>query len=343
MIEVDNIAKIDGKDTFAFSGKRPWHKLGTQIPGLMTVEEALIAGNLDWEVEKREVMTADTDMVIIPNIYAMGRVGPEKNKDGDLRFIPFEATVKGRYTIVQTREAFDFFNTAIHEKVACIETVGALGKGAVVFAMARLPDDFEPIKGDPIERYILLTTTHDGSGTIQAIFTTIRVVCQNTFNAALAGATNVVKIRHTKNAKTKLAQAHKMLKASETYWDKISEAYKAMSLKDMTRLDVINFVETMFPGKLKKVVKNDGAIEEIVEVSTRTENNRLKVVELFTGGADGSTKATAGSVYQMYNAITQFVDRDRVVRKNTDRWQASVFGSGSNFRQKAFNNLISLV
>lgn len=340
---MDNIATFDGKSAFAYSGQRPWHRLGTKIPGLMTVEEALIAGSLDWEVEKRAVMTADLDMVSIPNIFAMGRVGPEKNLDGTLKFIPFEATVKGRYTIVQNAEAFDFFNAAIDEKAACIETVGALGTGQTVFAMAKLPDDFEPIKGDPVERYILLTTSHDGSSNIQATFTPIRVVCQNTLNAALQGSRNVVKIRHTKNAKSKLSEAHKVLGASAEYWEKLKEAYQAMALKDMTRLDVITFLEGMFPGKKKKVQLASGKIEEVVEVSTRTQNNRDKVHDLFMGKAIGSTKATAGTTYQMYQAMTQYIDRERSVRKDSDRWEASVFGSGQALRQNAFDSLVALV
>ncbi len=30
-----------GKAEMAYAGEKPWHKLGTQVPGLMTTEEAL--------------------------------------------------------------------------------------------------------------------------------------------------------------------------------------------------------------------------------------------------------------------------------------------------------------
>jgi len=353
---MDNIAKIAGRDSFGYAGAKPWHHKGTKTPGVMTVEEALKVGNLDWEVEKRPIMTADTDMVVVPNVYAIGRVGPELNQMGEKKFIPFESTVKGRYTIVQNAEAFNFFNSAIEEGAACIETVGALGNGEKVFAMAKVPENFEPVKGEHMEKYILLSTSHDGSANIMAAFTTIRVVCWNTLSAAISEASsknrsnkkrgkqgnNIVKIRHTKSAQKRIDEAHLLLEASERYWEKLSEAYRAMAMADMTRLDVIGFVADMFPGKKVKLQSSKGGFIETEQVSTRTENNRVKVLDLFEGQAIGSHKGIAGTPYQMYQAITQYIDHERSIRKDSNRWEASVFGSGEAMRQKAFEKLLGV-
>jgi phage/plasmid-like protein (TIGR03299 family) len=350
---MDDIAKIAGRDSFGYAGARPWHHKGTLVPGVMTVEEALKVGNLDWEVEKRSIMTADTEMVTIPNVFAIGRVGPEVNTLGDKKFIPFESTVKGRYTIVQNADAFNFFNSAIAEGAACIETVGALGNGEKVFAMAKVPGGFEPIKGEHMERYILLSTSHDGSANIMAAFTTIRVVCWNTLSAAISeasgktkkknkGGSNLVKIRHTKSAQKRIDEAHMVLEASSAYWDRLADSYAAMANKDMTRLDVMDFVGKMFPGKKVKLPSSKGGFVEVEQVSTRTANNRTKVMNLFEGEAIGSTSAISGTSYQMYQAVTQYIDHERSIRKDTDRWEASVFGSGEKMRQDAFSNLLTL-
>src|SRR5690606_37548299 len=66
-------------------------------------------------------------------------------------------------------------------------------------------------KDDLIEKYLFLTTSHDGSGSITAAFTPIRIVCNNTLNAALSNNSNALKIRHTVNAKERLEQAHKLM------------------------------------------------------------------------------------------------------------------------------------
>jgi hypothetical protein len=62
-----------------------------------------------------------------------------------------------------------------------------------------------------IEQYLFLTTSHDGFGSITAAFTPIRIVCNNTLNAALRNQSNSVKIRHTANVKERLDEAHKLM------------------------------------------------------------------------------------------------------------------------------------
>lgn len=333
-----DIANINGQAGMAYSGHRPWHSLGTQVPGLMTVVQALAAGHLDWEVEKIPLMTADTDMVVVPNTFATGRRGPEQNPDGTPKFIPFEGAVKGRYTIVQNVDAFDFFNKAIDDEIACIETVGALGKGEVIWAMAKLPEDFEPAPGDPVERYILLTNSHDGSGAVMATMTPVRVVCNNTLTAALRGSKNVVKIRHTKSAHKKIEELDKLLGASDEYWKGLRVAYHNLMMRDMTQLEVIEFIETMFPGKIEKVKQVGGGTKRVEVVSTRTKNNRDKIQSLFEGDAIGADKA-GRTHWGMFNAFTEYLDSHRSIRKTTNAWEASNFGSGVRERQKAFDTL----
>lgn len=338
---MDSIAKINGQNAMAYTGERPWHKKGVKTPGQMTVEQALKAGNLDWEVEKLPIMTADTSMTLIPNTFVTGRRGPEQDENGELKFIPFEGAVKGRYTIVQNVDAFDFFNEAIEKGVASIETVGALGNGEKVWAIARVPKTIELAPSDPIEPYILLANSHDGSGAVMATMTTIRVVCQNTLTAALNKAKNVVKIRHTKNAASKMKQAHKLLATSEEYWDKVKAAFKSLMMRDMTQLETIEFIETLFPSK-KKVVETPKGPRVLESVSTRTKNNRDKVMGLFEGRAKGADKA-GRTHWGMYNAYTEWLGHHRSVRKTTNMWEAETFGSGRILRQKAFDTLLSQV
>jgi hypothetical protein len=86
-----------------------------------------------------------------------------------------------------------------------------LGNGERIFITAKLPTYIRVGNGDDVtEKYIFLTTSHDGSGSITAAFTPIRIVCQNTLNASLRNMTNVVRIKHTSGAKQRLENAHKL-------------------------------------------------------------------------------------------------------------------------------------
>lgn len=352
MIEIDDIASIDGKDAIAVSGtKMPWHNKGVKIPGLMTPTQALIAGRCDYEVVKLSVGVVDDGAteyygIQVPNTFTTGRIGPELMEDGVTpRFIPFEGSVKGRYHIVQNRDAFSFLEPALGKDIACIDTVGAMGRGERVWAMAKLPETFDAMPGDPIDCYILITNTHDGSGSVKACFTPIRVVCRNTLIMALSSATNVVSIRHTKSAKEKMKQLTNMLGMSKAFWPKLKDAYKTLQMRDMKQLEVIDFIETMFPGKREKI-KAGGKMVEVTTVPTKTQNMRDAVLGLFNGLGQGSSMA-GRSQWGMLNAYTEWLDGtsedttlQRSIRKTSDYWEASAFGSGVAKRQKAYNTLV---
>ena len=78
---------------------------------------------------------------------------------------------------------------------------------------------------DLIEKYLFLTTSHDGFGSITAAFTPVRIVCQNTLNAAMRNHSNAVKIRHTSNAKERLEQAHKAMGMSSKLSAELHEVF----------------------------------------------------------------------------------------------------------------------
>lgn len=344
-----NIATIGGQAAMAYADERPWHGLGVKLPGLMTPEQALIASSCDWLVQKLPLAVypggklSHWNGISVANTFCTGRVGPETMPDGSPLFVPFSGSVSERYTIVQNIDAFSFLEGALGKDIAYIETVGALGKGETVWAMAKLPDDFEIVKDDPIERYILVTNSHDGSGTLRAIFSPIRVVCQNTLSAALAQASNVVSLRHTKSITGKVQMLDTLLNASAEYWERLKASFNDLMMRNMTQLEVIEFLETMFPGKREVV-----AGKSIVKVSTKTQNRRDAIMALYNGMAQGS--AFAGQThYGMYNAFTEWLDGNskhstlkRSLRGESNHWETSTFGNGIKIRQLAFDTLAKM-
>src|SRR5690606_63418 len=81
-------------------------------------------------------------------------------------------------------------------------------------------------KGDDVtEKYIFLTTSHDGSGSITAAFTPVRIVCQNTLNASLRNMSNVLRIRHTSGAKQRLDEAHRVMGLTNLMSNQLEEVF----------------------------------------------------------------------------------------------------------------------
>jgi hypothetical protein len=75
---------------------------------------------------------------------------------------------------------------------------------------AKLPKEIVIGKDGPIENYLVLCSSHDGSMAITAFYTPVRVVCQNTLNAAFNNNTNRVYIKHTQNVKNFRSEEVKM-------------------------------------------------------------------------------------------------------------------------------------
>jgi hypothetical protein len=96
------------------------------------------------------------------------------------------------FHIVKKNQSEFVFNNGV--KIICM-TANVLGKGETVFITAKLPNYIRVGKSDDvIEKYLLLTMSHDGSASIQAMFTPIRVVCNNTLTAAIKQSKNKVSI-----------------------------------------------------------------------------------------------------------------------------------------------------
>ncbi len=197
-----NFNEQTGRYSFFSVQQKAWHGLGRIVEQYPTSEEAIKYAGLDYEVIKTSLYTRGTNIIEttsgieitdnelhVPNYYA--NIRSDNNA--------ILGVVGKDYHIVQNREAFAFFDAIVGGGEGILyETAGALGDGERIFITAKLPDYIRVGNGDDVtEKYIFLTTSHDGSGSITAAFTPIRIVCQNTLNASLRSMNNVVRIKHT--------------------------------------------------------------------------------------------------------------------------------------------------
>ena len=140
-----------------------------------------------------------------------------------------------RYRVFQNREAFDFMDALVGDRLALYETAGSLHGGRRVWMMARIPKEYRAGSDDLIQPYVLLTNTHDGSQALRMIPTTVRVVCQNTLNLALRGAgTDGLSISHHPRLESRIAEARAKLGIIAARFDTFDDELHAMLAKDLT-------------------------------------------------------------------------------------------------------------
>lgn len=298
---------------------RPWHGLGTPVEHIATSAEALTAASLDWQVELRPCYTEGVvdnfvKNIRVPENQVMVRADPQD---------PL-AVVGLRYHPIQNTEAFDLMDDIVGQKLAMYHTAGSLKNGRLVWISARLPEQMVIQNKDAIDQYLLCYNSHDGSKSLEICFTPVRVVCQNTLNAALRNAQNRFKIRHTRNFADKIEEAKAVLGLARDYFAEFEAKANWLAEQPFTKLQMQAVVEQLMPSK------------DDEKVATRTQNNRNKVIELFSGKAMGS-ELFPGTAWQAYNAVTEYADYHKGTRGDDTgegRLYSTLFGSAVQMKDK---------
>jgi phage/plasmid-like protein (TIGR03299 family) len=153
--------------------------------------------------------------------------------------------VTDRYKIVQNHEAFAFTDALLGEGVQ-YETAGSLQEGKKIWLLAKLPDKYK-IEGESIEPYLVFSNSHDGSSSIKAAMTPVRVVCQNTLNLALNNAKRIWSTVHVGEMADKMNEAHNTLLLAEAYMSQLGAEFSRLSRIPLTDARVTEYIEMLLP------------------------------------------------------------------------------------------------
>ena len=336
-----NYNERTGRYSFFSVQQKAWHGLGQIVEQYPTSAEAIKHAGLDYEVVKSPLFTKGSNIIEtaqgmeigsseleVPNYFA--NIRTDNNA--------VLGVVGKDYHIVQNREAFNFFDAIVGGGEGILyETAGALGKGERIFITAKLPDYIRVGNGDDVtEKYIFLTTSHDGSGSITAAFTPIRIVCQNTLNASLRNMTNVVRIKHTSGAKQRIENAHKIMGLANTLSDQLEGIFNAWTKVKVNDREVRKLIQmALCPNKETLDLINKGAEDEISTVFKNT------VEDAFAYAMVSDTQqmdTTKGTLFGAYNAVTGYYQNVKKYNDDETKLQNIVLGGTAQRRsQKAFD------
>ncbi len=326
-----NIEVKNGIASMMYTNETPWHGLGVRVEKEVTASAAIKLAGLDWECEKRPIYiqgNAKVDGIPVIGKKVDNLVAVVRKTDDQILGI-----VSPKYNIIQNHECFSFMDEVIGSGQAVYHTAGSLFNGRIIFCTLKFPDDAK-IGDDVVEKYLLLTSSHDRSYSLTAFWSPVRVVCSNTLNVAFNGqknTTNKVVIRHTANYRSQISRARDILKLNEHYYHIMEIEFNKLIDTKYSRDEMKNLSETLFP------VKDDKKLSGI------TKNKREKLMELFEVGA-GNAKV-AGTKWAAFNAVTEFVDHFMSVHPpenssvDESRMVVGTFGRGADMKQTAFDLL----
>lgn len=334
-----NFNQRTGRYSFFSVKEKAWHSLGQIVDQYPTSAEAIRHAGLDYDLIKTPLFTqgraitiegsgesVEPENIMLPDHYATLRA------DTNEAF-----GVVGRdYQIVQNAEAFAFFDAIVGGDGIFYETAGALGRGERVFITAKLPDYIRVGNGDDVtEKYIFLTTSHDGSGSITAAFTPIRIVCQNTLNASLRNMSNVIRIRHTAGAKQRLEEAHKVMGLANQLSNQLEGVFNQWTKVRMTDPEVKKLIQmALSPNKETLEAIKKGEEDELSTVFKNT------VEDAFAYAMMADTQqmeTTKGTVFGAYNAVTGYYQNVKNYKDDEAKLQSIIMGGTAQLKaQKAF-------
>lgn len=336
-----NFNEHTGKYSFFSVQQKAWHNLGQVVTEYPTSSEAIKFAGLDYEVVKKPVFIKGVDNVIgADGVLIEGGDIAVPDRFGTYRSDTNEAfDVVGKdYHIVQNRDAFAFFDAIVGGGDGILyETAGALGRGERIFITAKLPGYIRVGNGDDVtEKYIFLTTSHDGSGSITAAFTPIRIVCQNTLNAALSTMSNVVRIKHTANAKQRLADAHKVMGLADTMSVQMEAIFNEWSKVNINDNEVRKLIQlALCPNKETLDCLKKGDEDGLSTVFKNTVEDAFSYAILSDTQQMDTTK---GTLFGAYNAVTGYYQNVRRYKDDEAKLQSIVMGGTAQVKaQKAFD------
>lgn len=306
---------INGAGSMFFVGETPWHKLGIQLEGNVTTEQALKAAKLDWDVGMRplfnELGTKSThrETFRMDTGAVLGVVGP-------------------RYHPLQNTAAFNFFEPLVNDGTLAYETAGVLNDGKRVWILAKVKrSPMQIVKGDEVEAYVLLSNSHDGTMAIRVGFTPIRVVCSNTLAIAHdIKDSKLLRITHSTGAETALAEIRKTMQMAERGFTATAEQFRLLARHQVNAADLKKYIQVVFDLKDEAERGRDSTIE-------------ASVIRLFEGGRGNNAPGVAGTVWAAYNAVTEYMQYE-AGRNEGSRLNSLWFGTNAGRNKKALESAV---
>lgn len=297
-----------------FFGQSAWHGLGVTLPAdspaRYSIDDSIRIAGLDWRVETRPLY-----------------LGSGKQVDGHNAVIRCDSeavlgVVGDRYRPLQNQDQFNWFRPFLDSKECAFETCGALKGGQLVWVLAKVNrEDADIGGGDKIRKYLLLTSSHDGSAATSVGFCPIRVVCWNTLSAGLSSsASKLLKVKHTASQGEALAAIRDTVNLVDQTFEATAAQYRKLLACQVSAADVRRYVKLVLELP-----------EDEHTLSSRARNTLGDVIDLCRHGVGNDGK----TVWSAYNGVTHYVTH-QYGRNADSRLRANWYGEGRRINDRAF-------
>lgn len=312
-----------------------WHQTGTVIGQWFSWIEACKANNgaLDFSVFKSQLRDGLGRPVAAWGTFRWDAADRAAGNKEAARFL---GVVGQDYAVIPHHDGADLLDALVGAKDgAHYEAAGTLDNGARVWGQIKLGREMTLADGDHVQPYLTFVTSHDGSAAFQIFLSFVRIVCQNTWNAALSSkVSRTLRVKHTSGAKARIADLHATIAGLDAEVADMAKTLEFLATGRMTRESMVSALDRIFP--LPKDA--DGQTKES---STRRDNVLADVLSLYADNDGQAITSQRDSALALFNAITNYTDHKRSTR-GTERAVSALFGTGDALKTNALEVLTSM-
>ncbi len=307
----------------------PWRQIGTPVADCRTARHALEqAGLVGWNIRKLQQSGTDlapdgTTTITNPEQVMLVRNDPAT---GRVRYL---STVGGGYGIRQNEEQAVLLDALVAESGAeSLADAGQLDGGKRTFVTMKLPQTMTVAGVDPVELYLAVFNSHDGSSAFRVMLVPLRVWCANQLGVAIRDKVSEVSIRHTRYAEIKVEEIRAKLSLMYSYADAFEAEARKMIDAELTTPEFQEVVETIWP------------VDDHAPVRTRNNAERRRGELMRLWSSADTQKAVRGTRWAAWQAITEYVDHFQPAKDATVRaHRVLTSGTVAHRKQRAFDLL----
>lgn len=316
-----------------YTGEMPWHGGGNALERPATMDEALGAGGLDWEVHQVEMTTDEDPPSPIRRRVAWVRSDRPAGHEGRVLGVTHRD-----FRPMQNRHGAVLFDAIFGQGLPVYHTGGYLGNGEVVWLLAAIDQTVKIGSVDYLRPYALFANSHDGSMAFNISLTMVRVVCQNTLRLAVNKGRlgEAFRRRHSGSYREHAQAAQEFFAVTRKEIDNIAAQFSKLSTRTCSSSEFERIVGLILPDPPKPTrAGRGGAVLKAWE--TRVEKLRMaraKILDLRESGKGADLESAKGTLWGALNAVLEYVDHHQQVKGS--RLAHSLFSDGADIKSRAF-------
>jgi phage/plasmid-like protein (TIGR03299 family) len=313
----------DDKASLAYTGPAPWHGLGQNLTENASMDVWKKEAGMDWEIKDSNISfqpNANDSYTEYKGLKALYRSDSKEQL----------SVVSDEYKVVQPGDVLDFFQDLVSLQKFKLSTAGCLYGGRIFWALADTGREFNVFGKDKVKGSLLLTTSCDGKMATKAMFTSVRVVCNNTLAIALKDDPKSAS-RVTHSSSFNPAKVKMELGVFDASW----EIFK----KNCEDLSKVKLADKMAEYYIRGLLEDPK--KEADEQSLAIDKNISLIMERYKGGM--GSEMTYGTLWGVLNGVTEYVDHGSRARIKDHALSGSWFGKGAELKIKAYNLALEMI